>query len=79
MWCVLHERVEDVYHGSVQEPAKAPVGEFACSSGYKDKRFRFDRAIAGVSGEVGQGCHAPHGVPCEGNWAFDAKRYEQRG
>jgi hypothetical protein len=79
MWCVPHERVEDVYRGSGQEPAKAPVGEFACSSCDKDKRFRFDRAIAGAPGEVGEGCHATHGVPREGEWAFNAKRYKQRG
>jgi hypothetical protein len=79
MWCVPHECVEDVYRGTGQEPPNAPLGEFACSCGDKDKRFRFDRAIAGAPGEVGQCCHATHGVPCEGEWAFYAKRYNQRG
>jgi hypothetical protein len=35
--------------------------------------------MTGASGEVGQGCHAAHGVSCEGEWAFNAKRYEERG
>ncbi len=76
---VPHEPVEDLRGGGGQEPAEAPVGEFARSSGDEDKRFRFDGAITGAAGEVGQGCHAAHGVPCEGEWAFNAKRCEQRG
>jgi hypothetical protein len=76
---VLHEPVEDLRRAGGQEPAEASVGEFACSSGDEDKRFRFDGAITGAAGEVGQGCHAAHGVPCEGQWAFNAKRCEQRG
>src|ERR1700722_17660038 len=35
--------------------------------------------MTGAPGEVGQGCHAAHGVSCEGEWAFNAKRYEERG
>src|ERR1700677_4621032 len=76
---VPHERVEDLRRGGGQKPAETPVGEFACSSGDEDKRIRFDGAMTGAAGEVGQGCHAAHRVPCEGEWAFNAKRYEQRG
>src|ERR1700756_2773925 len=76
---VLHEPVEDLRRGGGQKPAEAPVGEFACSSGDEDKRLRFDGAMTGAPREVGQGCHAAHGVPREGEWAFNAKRYEQRG
>src|ERR1700734_1462386 len=79
MWRVLHEPVEDLRRGGGQEPAEAPVGEFACSGGDEDKRFRFNGAMTGAAGEVGQGCHAAHRVPCEGEWAFNTKRYEQRG
>src|ERR1700751_1932843 len=37
MRCVLDKGVEDVYRGGGQEPAEAPLGEFACSSGDEDK------------------------------------------
>jgi len=49
------------------------------SSGDEDKRFRFDGAITGAAGEVGQGCHCRPWSPCGGEWAFNAKRCEQRG
>src|ERR1700736_6637360 len=51
---VPHEPVEDLRRGGGQEPAEAPVGEFACSSGDEDKRFRLNRAMTGAPGEVGQ-------------------------
>src|ERR1700722_20842871 len=76
---VPHERVEDLRRGGGQKPAETSVGEFARSSGDENKRIRFDGGMTGAAGEVGQGCHAAHGVPCEGEWAFNAKRYEQRG
>src|SRR3984957_15590298 len=75
---VLHEPVEDLRRAGGQEPAEAPVGEFACSGGDEDKRFRLNGAMTGAPGEVGQGCHAAHGVSREREWAFNAKRYEER-
>src|ERR1700758_2904140 len=76
---VLYEPVKDLRPGGGQQPAQAPVGEFARSSGDEDKRCRFNGAMTGAAGEVGQGCHAAHGVPREGEGAFNAKRCEQRG
>src|SRR5271156_2875228 len=66
---VLHEPVEDLRRGGGQEPAEAPVGEFACSSSDEDKRFRLNGAMTGAPGEVGQGCHAAHGGARAGGWA----------
>src|ERR1700721_2354901 len=69
---VLHEPVEDLRRAGGQEPAEAPVGEFACSSGDEDKRFRLNRAMTGAPGGGGQGCHAAHGGSCGGGGAFNA-------
>ena len=75
----LYEAVQHAWRGGAQQPAEAVRAEFSRGGRDENEALRLNRTLAGGTAEIGQGRHAAHGVPYQGERARHAKRYQQLG
>lgn len=75
----MYEVVEHVCHGGAQQSAEAARAEISCGGRDENEALRFNGTLAGGAAKIGQGGHAAHGVPYQGERARNAKRYQQFG
>ena len=75
----VYELVEHACSGGAQQPAEAARAEFARGGRDENEALRLNGTLAGGAAKIGQGRHAAHGVPYQGERAGHAKRYQQPG
>src|SRR6516165_1346934 len=75
----LYEVVQHAWRGGAQQPAEAVRAELSRGGRDENEALRLNRTLAGGTAEIGQGRHAAHGVPYQGERARHAKRYQQLG
>ena len=75
----VYEVVEHACRGGAQQPAEAVRAEISRGGRDENKALRLNGTLAGRPAKIGQGRHAAHRVPCQGERARDAKRDQQLG